>query len=801
MQKLTFSFTLFFLLTGLLVRAQTSVPLVPERLTFADISVRLDPDAQRIIQQDVNALLSNRQYWTAKLDRVVLYFPMIEAILIDEDVPTDFKYLAVQESSLTPDAVSASTAVGYWQFKRETAVGQGMRVDDQIDERKSITASTHGAAQYLKKSNSQFNNWVASLYSYYLGAGGIAKLIPPDWSYAREIALDGRTDRYILRFFAHKVAIENALQTHLTTNRFALLEYPNGGGKTLRDIAQELGVDEVELRKYNRWVLNEGVPTDKTYVVAVPVPNEQINDVRQKIVSSSGRKPADFGKNDVGFPVLRRVSAGLSSKNDPVLYEINGLPGIQAQVGDNAALLARKAKISLSSFLRYNDMSDRDPVLANDVYYLAKKRKKALVPFHTVREDETARSISQRYGIRLKKLMRYNRLDRVQKLVVGRVMWLRERRPANKPVEVINSPTPPAYDQTPPTRPADVASNGGPNRAVNGMNGVPRNASERKLYQPKLAGGGITPNDGTSEPATAPPVTAPAPKTAGSPATPTVSRSTPTSDGSQRVVIVRTPDASEPDRTVPVATTPEPAPAKTTKPAEKPTEKAARPATPQPERTPYEGPREQQADGSITPVAPGSRATQPAVAKTDSRSAVPPVAMPEAKPATPKPAATMPEAKPVTMAPAPKPAVTSPEPKPVTTAPATAKPVATAPVNKAGTTHVVEAGQTYYSISRLYGLTVDELLALNNLTTANTLETGQTLVVKSASATRPAQPARAGSSGSAPATTPTYHTVAKGETMFRISQQYGISIRQIQEWNNLTDVTVKEGQRIRVVKP
>ena len=151
--------------------------------------------------------------------------------MIDEDVPTDFKYLAVQESSLTPDAVSSSTAVGYWQFKRETAMDNGMRVDDEIDERKSITASTHGAAKYLKRSNGQFNNWVASLYSYYLGAGGISKLIPPEWSYAREVALDGKTDRYILRFFAHKVAIENALQTHQTSNRFALIEYPNGGGQ------------------------------------------------------------------------------------------------------------------------------------------------------------------------------------------------------------------------------------------------------------------------------------------------------------------------------------------------------------------------------------------------------------------------------------------------------------------------------------------------------------------------------------------------------------------------------------------
>ncbi|WP_460938816.1 LysM peptidoglycan-binding domain-containing protein [Spirosoma humi] len=807
MNKLTSSLIFCLVLIGVQVSAQTtSIPTVPEQVTFADISVRLNPDARRIVQQDVNALLANRQYWTAKLDRVVLYFPMIESILIDEDVPTDFKYLAVQESSLTPDAVSSSTAVGYWQFKRETAIDNGLRVDEEIDERKSITSSTHGAAKYLKKNNSQFNNWVASLYSYYLGAGGITKLIPPDWAYAREVALDGNTDRYILRFFAHKVAIESALKFHQTSNRFALIEYPNGGGKTMRSIAEELGVDEFELRKYNRWVLGDGVPTDKVYVMAIPVASDQINDVRQKIVNVDSKKTPEFVQNDVGFPVLRRVTTGMSSKTDPVLYEINGLPGIQAQAGDNAGSLARKAKISLSSFLRYNDMSDRDPVLVNDVYYLAKKRKKALVPFHTVREDETARSISQRYGLRLKKLMRYNRLDRVQKLATGRVMWLRERRPNNKPIEIINSPTAPVYDRTP-TPPArqDVASasTGGAARPVSGSDGIPRNASERKMYQPKLVGGGVTPNDGTSEPATPQrsepqrpsiqPTTSPAPTTTRPPVPASTNRSE-TSDGSQRVVIVRTPDGPEPTKTVPVATTPErdrvdsnpvtttsrPKDTYASTPRPKPARVAdadmGRPDVGRPETGKYEGPREQQADGSLTipTAAPTTKApprpAPPVVTRTETR--------PEA------PAVTRTETKEVSES--------------VSTRPSTA-----AAVNRSAATHTVEPGQTYYSISKLYGLTVDELLAINDLTTADKLEVGKKLAVKLTPGGRLVKPSASvmAKTTTAPESAVTYHTVAKGETMFRISQIYGVSIEQIQTWNNLTDAGVKVGQKIKIMKP
>jgi membrane-bound lytic murein transglycosylase D len=770
-------------------------------MTFADISVRLDDNARRIIQQDVNALLANRQYWTAKLDRVVLYFPIIEAILIQEDVPTDFKYLAVQESSLTPDAVSSSAAVGYWQFKRETATGLGMRVDDGIDERKSITASTHGAAQYMKRSNAQFNNWIASLYSYYLGAGGIAKLIPPDWAYSREIALDGRTDRYILRFFAHKLAIESALKSHQNSNRIALLEYPDSNNKTFKEIADELGVEEFELRKYNRWLSDEAVPADKAYVMVVPVPTDQINDVRQKIVSVTPRKAADAGQTDIGFPVLRRVTAGL--KDEPALYEINGLPGIQAQAGDNAATLARKSKISLSSFLRYNDLDESDPIIVGDVYYLAKKRKKALVPFHTVRAGETARSISQRYGLRLKRLLRYNRVDRTLKLATGRVMWLRERRPASKPVEIINAPTPAVYDQTPtpPARTDVVAGSSQPSRTVAGGNSVPRTMAERKKYQPKLVGGGVTPNDGTSQPAAPQPTgevqslggdgwstgstgngmskkKTPRTTTAGT----TVSQPANT-DGSQRIVIVRTPtgDTGQTEtRAVPVATTPERAQPVSAAPNtdEKPTSKPV---------------------ASVETNAPARVGKSKSVNDDDLQPAEPRTI---ARPATPKPEPRTTE--PVVVKSSPEPKASPAEPAPVSRQ--------TPPVDRSATTHIVEPKETYYSIARMYGLTVDELLTINGLTASDPLPTGKKLSLKTTGAgttAAKAQPSPKTTTGSTAPTSaaPTsvasktvYHTVGKGETMYRISRDYGVTIQQIQDWNNLTDTNVKEGQKLKIEK-
>ena len=196
-----------------------------------------------------------------------------------------------------------------------------------------------------------------------------------------------------------------------------------------------------------------------------------------------------------------------------------------------------------------------------------------------------------------------------------------------------------------------------------------------------------------------------------------------------------------------------------------------------PETGKYEGPREQQADGSLS--APG---TVPPT-KAPPRPAPPVVTKTETRPAAP--------------------VVTSPEPKAISpSVSAATRPAMPSAVNRSATTHTVEADQTYYSISKLYGITVDELLALNSLTTNDKLEIGQKLALKLTPGGRLVQPSTGKpTTASEPPAAVTYHTVAKGETMFRISQIYGVSIEQIQEWNSLTDTGVKMGQKIKIMKP
>ncbi|MBL0742811.1 LysM peptidoglycan-binding domain-containing protein [Chryseolinea lacunae] len=129
-------------------------------------------------------------------------------------------------------------------------------------------------------------------------------------------------------------------------------------------------------------------------------------------------------------------------------------------------------------------------------------------------------------------------------------------------------------------------------------------------------------------------------------------------------------------------------------------------------------------------------------------------------------------------------------------------PKATAPRKADGTTHVVAAKETMFSIARQYGITVDELKQWNNLTD-NNLSIGQEIVVKKGATPRPVTPTQPHTTATI-TVTPTHkgtHVVAAKETMFSISKQYGITVQQLKDWNKLEGNEISIGQELQVAAP
>jgi membrane-bound lytic murein transglycosylase D len=424
---------------------------VPQKVQFTDVTINLDATAQKIVQNEVNTLLLPSKFLDSKLERMQMFLPIIETILTEEEVPADFKYTPVTESSLLPDAISSSNAVGFWQIKGITGQELGLRIDNEVDERQNIFSSTRAASNYLKRNNILYKNWVSTLLSYYMGATGVSKLIPQDWQFSDEISIDGKADRYLYKNIAQKLAFDDRIN-RLRENRFSIFEYKNGRGKTLEMIAKELNVSLEDLKLYNIWLKVNQIPNDKDYSVTVVVPTEQFSE----LVTNTRKveKETDFVKTDVGFPLLKKITVSSIDPDAAIFYEINEKRGVMANIGDTYETIATRAKVDPKEFLQFNDMQPNDMINGDEVYYLEKKEKKAKIPFHTVKSDQSLRQISNIYGVQLASLLKYNRMENVQRVQPGRVLWLRKRRPRNKQVEYVTDyQTPEISDKVEPKVP------------------------------------------------------------------------------------------------------------------------------------------------------------------------------------------------------------------------------------------------------------------------------------------------------------------------------------------------------------
>ena len=109
----------------------------------------------------------------------------------------------------------------------------------------------------------------------------------------------------------------------------------------------------------------------------------------------------------------------------------------------------------------------------------------------------------------------------------------------------------------------------------------------------------------------------------------------------------------------------------------------------------------------------------------------------------------------------------------------TASPDPTIPLDSLDTYYTVKSGDTLYSIARKNNLSVNELKALNSLT-SNTLSIGQKLLIST--------------SNSTPTTGKTTYTVKPGDTLYKVASTYKTSIADLKLVNNLTSDILSIGQ-------
>jgi peptidoglycan endopeptidase LytE len=118
--------------------------------------------------------------------------------------------------------------------------------------------------------------------------------------------------------------------------------------------------------------------------------------------------------------------------------------------------------------------------------------------------------------------------------------------------------------------------------------------------------------------------------------------------------------------------------------------------------------------------------------------------------------------------------------------------------------HTVKKGENLYTIGKKYGKTPEEIKKLNNLTSSN-LYPGQKLIVgikegKTASEKKGKYSIKEEklTSEKSENLIKEYYTVKKGDTLSKISKNFGVSVTQLKKMNGLKNSKLKIGQKLIV---
>ena len=265
---------------------------IPDTLDFAGEKVPLNIF---YVKEALDKELSVNTYWHSStlqlIKRTHRWFPMIEEILKRNNIPDDFKYLAVIESGLK-NVTSPSGAKGYWQIMKATAKEYGLEVDKDVDERYNVRKSTEAACEYLNHANENFSSWTLAAASYNAGITGILKQMKKqkESSYY-DLLLNDETARYIYRILAVKLIFEDP-----EAYGFYLEEkdcYQPIPAKTIEvktkvdswaDFAAEQGISYKLLKTLNPWLRQKDLKNrkKKTYLIEIPLPPYNLTHTSRK---------------------------------------------------------------------------------------------------------------------------------------------------------------------------------------------------------------------------------------------------------------------------------------------------------------------------------------------------------------------------------------------------------------------------------------------------------------------------------------------------------------------------------------
>ncbi len=255
-------------------------PNIPDKMDFCGENVPLEYfDVKEALDFELVINTYRHSSTILYIKRANRYFPIIEKILKENNIPDDFKYLCVAESGLA-NVVSPSYAAGFWQFMKGTATERGLEVNRVVDERYNLTKSGIAATKYIKEAYNYFGNWTLAAASYNMGMSGLKKDI--DFQNVEtywDLKLNDETARYIYRILAYKIIMSNPENYGFNIpvkDRYPILETIEiKVDSTINDLVQfafDNGTNYKMLKQFNPWLRGKSLinNSQKEYTILIP---------------------------------------------------------------------------------------------------------------------------------------------------------------------------------------------------------------------------------------------------------------------------------------------------------------------------------------------------------------------------------------------------------------------------------------------------------------------------------------------------------------------------------------------------
>jgi len=256
--------------------------LKPNNLKFANEDI---PNSSLDVWERLDKELLKNIYWQSNtmlyFKRAHKYFPIIEEILAKNNVPNDFKYLALIESGFEYK-VSPSGAAGFWQIMKGTAREYGLEVNYAIDERYHLIKSTEVACKYLQKAYDEFGSWTMAAAAYNMGINGTrGKILKQETNNYFNLYLSDETSRYVFRIIVVKEIMENPKKYGFVFRNSDLYTSPEVDqvrvDSTIDDLylfAKNNKINYKTLKKYNPWLRTSSLPDKSRRVYYIDIPKD-----------------------------------------------------------------------------------------------------------------------------------------------------------------------------------------------------------------------------------------------------------------------------------------------------------------------------------------------------------------------------------------------------------------------------------------------------------------------------------------------------------------------------------------------